>query len=218
MIKIIKISFVALGFFLFNLTCGLNKSDRNSGEVKEELSRRKTELNDFYRKLFHELVKLEDKQEKSNGKHKQAYGLFYKIRNQTGNGLDLILFNCSHPMYLSPSLKVKYLGSNLVKQLENADECFTSTDNLWRHQASQEYVSTFNYYNSSLGGTLLPFGALLEIFNYLNLCHDFVKLMRHPAYYFKTYRKPSQCGPSSTQTTSSTRPYVINFKSNPAKI
>lgn len=124
---------------------------------------------------------------------------FRKIRTHLGAGFDVVIYNCTHPTYISLDGKRQaFVGSTQARALKSEDKC-SPEDNIWRARDDPtSYLSTFNPLNSTLSDELVPFTALLDLFNYLKICEQFLHFIRHPSVFLHaTYKRPASCSSSS---------------------
>ena len=182
------------------------KANANSKAEKleeTELVARRKELSKFHKKLHDSIWDLYKREKNYEIDWDELNDQFTKIMKNLGSGFNLIIYNCTYPTYVSiDGKKQSHLSKELIEKLKNGgeDECSEKTGNIWRLKGDPSYLSTLDVINQDLSAKLMPFGNLLEIFQHLNICDNFLTLSRHPSAYRKSYKKPSEC---SSKTTSS---------------
>ena len=173
----------------------------NASLSQSEQTARTQELHTFYKKLL-KAVKNQLQLEASNDNPKQITDQIYK---NIGSQFLSIIFNCNSPEYIGFDKKKHTMSPQSTSQLKESDQCNLSTK-LWSYENDQSYTSLFNYNNNVLSNTLLKFPDLYKIMHTLNLCDDFLTLIRHPAHFYPSDFKPpvecqGQSKPMSTTTT-----------------
>lgn len=184
------------------------KTNSKSEKLEEtELAVRRKELSKFHKKLHGSIWDLYKREKNYEIDWDELNDQFTKIMKNLGSGFNLIIYNCTYPTYVSiDGKKQSYLSKELIEKLKNGgeDECSEKTGNIWRLKEDPNYLSTLDVVNQDLSAKLIPFGNLLEIFQHLNICDNFLILSRHPSAYRKSYKKPSECNSkTSSRTTSS---------------
>ncbi|CAF0866359.1 unnamed protein product [Brachionus calyciflorus] len=163
------------------------KKNINSDDEKKIIEYRQNEAKKFYKKIEDSLNKVA-KEEKIDDV-KEVYN---RIKNHTGNGFYALVFNCTSPSYIDINSKAKKLSSDQIKILQSQDKCNTK-DNLWRFNGQDEFVTTFDNKEKSLSDNVLPYETLIALFNQLDMCREFLIYIRHPVYFTKKYKKPTDC-------------------------
>jgi hypothetical protein len=170
-------------------------TNESSFKNNQEYKIRRTELKEFYKKLNasiirHKLVEIE----------LNPAQVIKKIASHLGNGFYLVVFDCNRPSYIDlTDHRVDFTSQQSLKDLKASDKC-DRNKNLWYFE-NPFSLTTWDLRSKKISGRLLPFETLFIIFNKLNMCDDFLKLMRHPAYFYKTtYKRPEQCGVYSTKS------------------
>lgn len=120
--------------------------------------------------------------------------VYNKITNLIGNGNYLIVFDCKQPSYIDSELKtVPIKTPKLLSELKKQDNCSTKSDNLWHYHGDKNFLTTFNLKTKNFTSNLLPFDGLIDFFSKLEMCDEFMKHMKHPAYFKKNFKKPAEC-------------------------
>lgn len=149
------------------------------------------EVNEFYQKLNKSMMnsfKIQNLSDETIEK------LLDKFRHLVGDGKYAIIFDCKNPSYLNlESKRIELKSSKILKDLRKNDNCTKNDEKLWHYNGIKSYISTYDFETKSLSTILLPFGPILQFFYRLDVCHDFMKLMKHPGYYLKNYKKPVEC-------------------------
>ena len=163
------------------------KKQHKNDEKQNFVNYRLKEMENFHKKVRRSLKKIAKKENITN--FNQVYE---KIKNHTGNGFYAIVFNCSSPSIVESRSKIRSLPDNVIKNLKMNDKC-NKNDNLWRYNGEDGYVTTYDISKKTLTDNVLPFETLILIFNQLDMCREFLIFIRHPVYFTKKYRKPSEC-------------------------
>lgn len=156
---------------------------------RTKLDKRKLEIISFNKQFNESLQNMNtEKTKEINSK------IFNRIKNIIGKGDLLILFDCNSPSYYDFENKlVKIKSKKMIKQLKSSDNCSEESDNLWHFHGNKSMISTFDFKTKNLSSSVLPFNQFMSFFKDLNLCDDFMKLMKHPAYFDDEYKKPTEC-------------------------
>lgn len=167
------------------------RSKRDSDLSKS--NNRVVEVLNFQKKFNNSMQKLNNKPGKELSKKIHA-----KLKYILGKGELFIIFDCKNPSYYDPDGKLIHIKSKKVlKSLKKTDNCSAQSENLWHFHGNVSFVSTYDHKAKNLSSSVLPFDQFMGLFNDLELCEDFMKLLRHPHFYNKAYQKPSQCISSS---------------------
>ncbi|CAF0710883.1 unnamed protein product [Brachionus calyciflorus] len=159
--------------------------DKNKNTKKKVT--RLDELNTFYDKLNATLQKV-SAQSTENKK------LLEKFKQVLGKGYLTIIFDCKKPSYYGLNNKMVQIQSNdLIKLLKSSDNCSEQSDNLWHFHGNKNLISTYDNKAKNLSSSVLPMERMMTFFHDLGLCDNFMKLMKHPSYFNKAYKKPPQC-------------------------
>lgn len=161
-------------------------------EPKKPKNRAK-ELMKFQKKFNESMHKLKNEPGKEMSKK-----IFNKLKYILGKGELFIIFDCKNPSYYDTDGKIVHIKSKgILKNLKSTDNCSAKSENLWHFHGNMSFISTYDHKAKNLSSSVLPFDQFIGLFNDLELCEDFMKLMRHPSFYNKAYKKPSQCISSS---------------------
>ncbi|RNA27233.1 hypothetical protein BpHYR1_021675 [Brachionus plicatilis] len=165
---------------------------RGSGPKKPK--NRAKEILKFQKKFNDSLQKLKNESGKEISKK-----IHTKLKHILGKGELFIIFDCKNPSYYGPDTKlVRITNKQILKSLRKTDSCSAKSENLWHFHGNMSFISTFDHKAKNLSSSVLPFDQFIGLFNDLDLCEEFMKLMRHPSFYNKVYKKPSQCVKSSS--------------------
>lgn len=154
---------------------------------QDSIDHRLKKMQNFHEKIRRSLKKIALKENITN--YNEVYE---KIKNHTGNGFYAIVFNCSSPSVVDSRSKIKHLSDNDIKTLKLNDKC-NKTDNLWRFNGEDGFVTTYDLSKKTLTDSVLPFETLYQIFNQLDMCREFLIFIRHPVFFTKKYKKPTEC-------------------------
>jgi hypothetical protein len=117
------------------------------------------------------------------------------------NSLSFIVFNCKSPSYYYPSgltqrgqinvvlMQIPPSVVFMVKKLATCDE----DTNVWRQMFNKNETAflTINPLLNSLRYSAKK-KTIEEMLN-KKLCHDFMRLLLHPGYFNRMYRRPNEC-------------------------
>lgn len=172
-----------------------------------DFSERRKETTSLLKKLHDSLWKISESQLDREFNWEELNEQFTKIRTNLGSGFDVVVYNCTHPTYITLDAKKQaYVNASIANRLKTEDECSARTGHVWRLKSDLNYLSTLDVANNSLTSDLLPFSALAEVFDFLKLCDQFLYFMRHPSVFLKNYKRPSKCSArNSTQHFASNR-------------
>lgn len=184
-----------------NVESDQNESPTDAGEKNKNSDRdqqlspnRVNEVKAFYKKLNESLVKLS---RVANFSSEAIDSLAEKFQALIGEGQHLILFNCKNPSFINYEGKLVQIKPNkMVKSLKKKDNC-SDADNIWHYAGLRSFISTYDLKNKSLSLYVLPFGSLSQFFYRLEMCHEFMRFMRHPGYFLKSFKKPIECQKST---------------------
>lgn len=208
----VKLSlFIVIVTFKLGLNeCKYSSSGRkkNSGQessrssVGQENANRLREVDEFLKKLQDSIWEMGRNDAGAHGINwNEQYEQFNRIKSHLSSGFDVVVYNCTHPTYISLDGKRQaFVDRSLAEMLKSEDECSTKSGHIWHLRDDPAYLSTLNAANQSLSMELIPFSTLLDIFQHLKLCDRFLRLVRHPSAYFKTYPVPYPCSKSHSSS------------------
>lgn len=157
---------------------------RKSRPKKPAFNPRQQEVDEFFDKLKKAVSKLD-----------QATSIEFdnqQVEKLLGEGIHLIVFDCNRPSYMDLRRKTNIKLTEVIENLKSRASC-SPDDNMWLDMADSHSPITYNHKTKSLTQPALPFRDLTAYFIRLDLCDDFMKFLRHPGYYIRSYRKPSVC-------------------------
>lgn len=189
----------------------------NNQHQSDQLTERRRETSKFLKQIHDSLWKVASKNHEIDLKWDDLNEQFLKIRTNMGSYSQVVIYNCTYPTYISLDAKKQaYLSSSQKEKLKSEDEC-SSSDNIWRLKDDPTYLSTLDAANLTLSADIMPFKSLLDIFNYLKLCEQFLYFIRHPSMFLRNFKRPAECLHNSTLNVQKTSTKSITTKSTSLK-